>query len=597
MSFAFFDDTYIKYFTMGRQRGENSTYVSKNECNYIMNFGTMNSVKELSLPKRVAHTYINGLKAYLGMVWELDEYSIIYFCSSLNYTYNDERIKSKKLHLDLARIAYHEFRNKTKYDIDWSDLYSIQSAHKTNDKQYVCYGSYFCVDKGATEKEILKEITPLLESINKKFAEQQSSIITVEIKHTKQHNNGHQGLVRVDYENKIEQISELRLRGINRKHIIQRLGITIKEWNNIYEYLRRNGRNFPKYGPDKQTRNAEYENILSKIAEYRLKGYERSEIVKLLGISKLKYDNAYSYAKYNGIVLPEVDRSIKQVERENLIAKISELIIEGYEKQYILLSLGLTANDYNTLYHYLKTNGRKFPEYDKANRIKIRIAKVEEQRTFKYYGYLLTDTLVEMVGELLEQKYTIARIAQDLKISTSKTYAAIMHIKSGGIKNETKEVKREKQLSRINEYVKDGKSVDEIAKLENMTCGGVYKILEKSNKNLFNKKKKDRIKRYNKYFDKGLTYEQIAEKENTSVKAVQMFKWQCMERTENYTTENAKKKLDQMITYLDKGKTASEIAALRGMKIESVYRYCREHNLKGRLVENKRLFIEKNKKQ
>ena len=96
------------------------------EDEYVANFGTISSVTQLSLPKRVSHTYINGLKVDLGMVWELEEYSIVYFCSLLNYKFIDERIKSKKLHLDIARIAYHEFRNNSIYDIDWSDLYSIQ---------------------------------------------------------------------------------------------------------------------------------------------------------------------------------------------------------------------------------------------------------------------------------------------------------------------------------------------------------------------------------------------------------------------------------------------------------------------------------------
>ena len=367
------------------------------EDEYVANFGTISSVTQLSLPKRVSHTYINGLKVDLGMVWELEEYSIVYFCSLLNYKFIDERIKSKKLHLDIARIAYHEFRNNSIYDIDWSDLYSIQSSHKTTDNPFVSFATYFCVDKGRTEKEILKEITPLLESINKKFAEQQSSIITVGNNVIKTHQNGHFGLRSVDYENKIEKISELIIKGYKKREIIELLGLTLKEYNNIYEYLRRNGREFPKF---------------------------------------------------DGLL--KIFKSTVQVEKKAL---------------------------------------------------------------FQYYNYYLTDDIVDTVNELREKKYTIKQISAETNMSMSKVYAAMMYVKNGRVKQPMKVDIVELQKKRVEDYMKQGISVNEMAKREDLGAARIYQITKEINKIYFIKKRRDQVKLYKLYISEGLTPKQIAEKE------------------------------------------------------------------------------------
>ena len=426
------------------------------EDEYVANFGTISSVTQLSLPKRVSHTYINGLKVDLGMVWELEEYSIVYFCSLLNYKFIDERIKSKKLHLDIARIAYHEFRNNSIYDIDWSDLYSIQSSHKTTDNPFVSFATYFCVDKGRTEKEILKEITPLLESINKKFAEQQSSIITVGNNVIKTHQNGHFGLRSVDYENKIEKISELIIKGYKKREIIELLGLTLKEYNNIYEYLRRNGREFPKF---------------------------------------------------DGLL--KIFKSTVQVEKKAL---------------------------------------------------------------FQYYNYYLTDDIVDTVNELREKKYTIKQISAETNMSMSKVYAAMMYVKNGRVKQPMKVDIVELQKKRVEDYMKQGISVNEMAKREDLGAARIYQITKEINNKYFIKKRRDKVKLYKLYISEGLTQKQIAEKEGVTYKSVSMFIYQNIGSGKKITYAHRKKndKIKRITNYLNEGLTLKQIAEKEKISVGGV---------------------------
>jgi len=194
-----------------------------------------------------------------------------------------------------------------------------------------------------------------------------------------------------------ERFAELLLASTPKTQIMDELGLSEREYRNVARFLYQRGIS-RGVGPAGRPRR-ELSDIEKEFVRLYGKGKTMPQIMAELGLSRGQYINRYQFLRRRGLVNPRRDivnpsspeagmvgGPRNSAAREELIKTFAEMYNNQVSKAEIMRRMGLTADDYESLYNAISSRRLRMPSARRDARLDPRLTESAEIFAEMYNG-------------------------------------------------------------------------------------------------------------------------------------------------------------------------------------------------------------------